>query len=372
MTNVASTTSVEIAESSAFGNSGKAAAGPSFDWRPQLDGIRGLAVLGVVTFHTWPQIARDGGLGVTVFFVLSGFLITRLLLKEHEAVGRISLGRFYMRRALRLLPALGLVLLFCLLMSLTVLPATVARATETGILTSALYVSDIYTASQGWISLGLLGHTWSLSAEEQFYAAWPVVLIALMRWGRARRIVYVATVCAVAFAIIQATLSFRGAQSWTVSPLTAGGIFVGCAVGAADSMGWLRWISPTALRLTSVLGGLLLVGEAVIGDASIRFGGAELPLQLCAAAVVLAASRSLLVPLAWGPLVTIGRISYGIYLWHYPLTGMQGSASGPLSFVGVTAATLLVAWLSYRYLERPALRLQRIFRARHSNAIAGC
>src|SRR5258708_1901857 len=147
MTNVATTTSVEIAESSGFGNSGKAAAGPSFDWRPQLDGIRGLAVLGVVTFHTWPQIARDGGLGVTVFFVLSGFLITRLLLKEHDAVGRISLGRFYMRRALRLLPALGLVLLFCLVMSLTVLPATVARPTETGILTSALYVSDIYTAS---------------------------------------------------------------------------------------------------------------------------------------------------------------------------------------------------------------------------------
>lgn len=333
-----------------------------FAWRPQLDGIRAFAVLSVVAFHTWPQIERDGGVGVTVFFVLSGFLITRLLLEEHAATGRISLKGFYARRGLRLLPALGLVLLFCLIVSLTVLPAAYAQATETGILTSAFYVSDVYMASHSWVQLGFLGHTWSLSAEEQFYAVWPIVLIAVLRRGRAWQVACVAVASALGIAAVQATLWLHGSPSWTVAPLSAGGIFVGCAVGVADANGWLVWVSPAALRAAAVMAGVLLLGETVIGSASARLAGLELPIQLSAAALVLAASRSLLAPLAWAPLVWVGRISYGVYLWHYPLTGMQGFRNGPLSLIGVTVATLLVAWLSYRYVERPALRLRRLFR----------
>jgi peptidoglycan/LPS O-acetylase OafA/YrhL len=341
-------------------HAGSAATSP-VAWLPQLDGIRALAVLSVVTFHTWPQIAPNGGLGVNVFFVLSGFLITRLLVEEHATTGAISLRKFYARRALRLLPALALVLLFCLIVSLTVLPAAFARVTEIATLTSAFYVSDVYAATHGWLQLGLLGHTWSLSAEEQFYAGWPLVLILTLRFGRPGHLILIASICAVAFALAEAALWYLGAKPWTVAPLSAGGIFAGCAVAVADANGWFDRIPHRHIGIAAGVAGLALVAQVVFGSVAVELAGA-LPLAICAATMVLAASRSVCRPLEFAPLVFIGRISYGIYLWHYPLTGLQGFANGPINFIGVTAVTVLVAWLSYRYVERPALRLRRYFR----------
>ncbi len=151
--------------------------------RPALDGLRGIFVLTVVALHAGIPFMQGGGLGVDGFFVLSGFLITCLLLQEWQRHGVISLNGFYVRRALRLLPAFYSVLAVIGIITMVCLTGDLAVDTQRGLLLSFLYCSNWFTVffGENHVGLGLLLHTWSLGIEEQFYLVWPVLLIGLLR-----------------------------------------------------------------------------------------------------------------------------------------------------------------------------------------------
>jgi peptidoglycan/LPS O-acetylase OafA/YrhL len=325
---------------------------PSERWRlgyrPALDGIRGIAILLVLLSHARLGPFAGGGLtGVTLFFVLSGYLITSLLLREHERDGRISLPAFYLRRARRLLPAL------VALVAVVTSVALVAGA-GTDALTDAaaalFYVGNWATIPEGGLGLGTLSHTWSLAVEEHFYLLWPLVMIvALPRLSRNGMLVLLA-VGILGSAALRAALVASDASVHRVafgSDTRAEALLIGCAIA----------LLPAA-RLPVIVP---LVG-LVIGGVLMRYTPGGLTLGL---SFVTLASAAAVVGVAdghgwlgWRPLALLGRISYGVYLWHYPL--MFGLArhygwEGALWGLGLTLASIAIAAASYRWIESPFL-----------------
>ena len=175
-------------------------------YRPELDGLRGLAVLAVMAYHCdLRRIVPGGFLGVDLFFVLSGFLITALLMREHQQTGRIHLPRFYLRRALRLLPALFVMLAVCCVWAaLRTKPDRAAVIYQAALLTACHAANGAACWS---VPMDLLSHAWSLSLEEQFYVAWPVLLVLLLRFGAThRRIAWLVGTGIAASALVRAAL----------------------------------------------------------------------------------------------------------------------------------------------------------------------
>jgi len=162
---------------------------PSRSYRPEIQGLRALAVILVVLFHIWPSWISGGYVGVDVFFVISGYLITGLLVREAKATGSISILSFYNRRIWRLIPAATLVLLVVALLTPVFLPRAQWEDTAIGVVASAFYIENWRLA---WLATDYLGaeaapspvqHYWSLSIEEQFYIFWPLIMIAGGNWG---------------------------------------------------------------------------------------------------------------------------------------------------------------------------------------------
>jgi peptidoglycan/LPS O-acetylase OafA/YrhL len=324
--------------------------------RPALDGLRGLAIAGVVFFHAFGQ-PIGGFLGVDLFFVLSGFLITTLLLEEHAAEGRILLRAFYRRRALRLLPALAPVVVAFLLL-------TIAHPSERiRILTAAaaaiFYVSNLMWAfgHPGGIQAAI-GPLWSLAQEEQFYLLWPPLLILLLR-RRARGIGWALLALALALTVNRIVLSFVGMPWHRVyfAPDThSSGILAGCALAFAWRAGALRrWPEGGDALVLGLL--LLLAAFIATGPAGNVLG---IPLAELAAigliTSVLAAPGSVLPrALAWAPLRGLGRISYGLYLWHVLVAQLFHNRHPLLALL----VAVLVAVISYKAIEKPFLRRKR-------------
>lgn len=333
---------------------------PRLGHRRALDGIRGIAVLMVLLGHLGIQrVAPAGTVGVSLFFVLSGFLITMLLLEEHEQRGSVRLGRFYARRALRLFPALVVLL---------VVVGAYAAATgdiDAPIGYTALYAANL--AAMRGVDLGVLGHTWSLALEEQFYLVWPAVLVLLWRRPRWAPVVVVAGIVASLAANVVVLRSHGEAGTWervTFGPDTRSyALFVGCLVAI---------LLPTLLR-SRVLARAVLPAAAVvvvasaIGDRSPAYTLVALPLVAIAGAVLIVSgfkgSNALLRHIGGSRLLTgIGRISYGLYLWHIPVFVVLGPPLQGAPFV-VRAAlrvvvSLAVAAASYHLVERPFLDLK--------------
>ncbi|HEY2702560.1 MAG TPA: acyltransferase [Candidatus Dormibacteraeota bacterium] len=326
---------------------------------PALDGVRALAVLAVISFHTWEHALPGGWVGVDVFFVLSGYLITSILLHEHGRTGAVSLGRFYLRRALRLLPALGACIVMAVWLAALLRPE-LGPSTNQEAVFSALYVGNwmIVTHELG----GMLGHTWSLSIEEQFYLVWPLLLCALLALGGRR-------------ALLAGTVG--GAVLVVAHRLTTGGIvqlrtdtradtlLVGCALAVLVSEGMFERIPRWLVRAAGMAGIGCVVGiGARLGTSTMS--GLGYTLSAIAAAAVLATLVSGSWPalsraLSWRPLVAVGRRSYGVYLYHVPLYEafvQIRHGSGPAALLLTVVLTLVVAWGSYRYLEAPFLRLK--------------
>ncbi|MDX6513696.1 MAG: hypothetical protein QOE36_3200 [Gaiellaceae bacterium] len=331
---------------------------------PELTGLRGIAILLVFVYHALEAFRRvglvGGWVGVDIFFVLSGFLITTLLVNEWDERGGISLLRFYARRALRLLPALVVFLAVAAPVLAYFEPET-RRAVVRGTAYALFYVMNILGP------IPFLGHTWSLSMEEQFYAVWPIVLLVALRLGAGRRsIAGGAFAAACGIALVRAALLLHG-TSWEdlyYRPLHSDGLLVGSALGLAYASNllprgdaWRRSLTMTSIPAAAFLG---WIAWDVNPGAHWLYAGGQLAIAIAATVVVLAAVDGLpwLAFLRFGPLVYLGRISYALYLWHLFLLFSFVVYSWASVWLAVVAS-LAAASASYHVVERPFLRLKR-------------
>ncbi|HEU5150489.1 MAG TPA: acyltransferase family protein [Iamia sp.] len=347
---------------------------------PALDGLRAVAVVGVMLFHGGVSWAPGGYLGVDVFFVLSGYLITTLLLRERVATGRIDLKQFWVRRLRRLAPAL-LVLLAAVGVAAPFLVDAPQRASVRGDGLAALgYVANwrfIVTEQSYFAGVpSPLRHLWSLSVEEQWYLVFPVVLAVGLRSARRIRPVLAAlVVLAAASALWMAHLAagpVELSRAYYGTDARAHSLLVGAVLAVAAA----QWPLHRARRLVALLGwagAVVVVAAFALVHESDRwmYRGGFLGLALASAAVVAAvalpgASGPLPRVLGWRPLVAVGKVSYGLYLWHWPVdvvltpdrTGLDGDAAWqePALLALRTAVAVAATVASYRWVEQPVRR----------------
>jgi peptidoglycan/LPS O-acetylase OafA/YrhL len=341
-------------------------------WVPTLDGLRGLAVLAVVAFHAGHL---DGGyLGVDLFFTVSGFLITRLILDDLGR-GRFSLATFWGRRARRLLPALWLLLAVLILLSPWLVERSTGLSLRRSVVATAIYIANWWQLSgpaSYWEAFGTpspLNHTWSLAIEEQFYVLWPVVAVVVWKLARrpARALLAVAGVAVVASVAAQWLLfepGTDGARSYLGTDTRAASILVGC--GAAILL-WTRShrVAPAVWHWLHLVAPFALVAIVVawfVGRPGPWLYRGGFPVLALAAALILASSVAptpsrLNRALGWAPLVLIGQVSYGIYLWHWPVFTLLGPeqlhVEGWQLLVSRLAITAVLVAISYVLIERP-------------------
>ena len=328
-------------------------------FRSDIEGLRGIAILLVVLFHARVPGFAGGFIGVDVFFTLSGYLITALLVREFEASGGISLRNFYARRVRRLLPACVLVVLVTLLASVLVLgPLELVRVAQ-GAAATALYVSNFwfmhaagdYFAADS--KLHPLLHTWSLAVEEQFYVVWPLIVLLALRRSRRTLIWTVAAVTFVSFvACIVGTVADQRVAFYG-SPLRAWEFGAGALVSL---------IPASRVRSAAVLGGLGLAGIVTTGVVTPQAGFPGLyaagPVIATAAALMAGASapaRGYIRILNSTPLQFVGRLSYSWYLWHWPvliLTATMVDLTLPGRLLCMVAS-LGFAWAAHHLVENP-------------------
>lgn len=336
---------------------------PRLGHRPALDGLRAVAVLAVLCNHAWAQQLpfAGGQIGVDIFFVLSGFLITTLIAEEQRGSGRVQLRNFYGRRALRILPVLVVVVCVAeLLAAVAGSPANrmnTARAAPQAL----LFIQNWDLAlHQGSLLGGYLGHTWSLSIEEQFYLLWPVALIALLRFARPRTALIVCIALAAAGQLLSLALWASGNASYFVyfgTPTHGSVLLIGCALALLSRERRPSLSTPTVLAAAAFTA--LALAAAPPGPLP------ELAAALCACVLIVAALRDR--PDAWltsGVMRWIGRRSYGMYLWGLAIDAVvadRGIAPGVLRLAVDLSLTIAVAQLSYVMIERPFLSLKSRF-----------
>lgn len=343
----------------------------------RLDGIRGAAVLLVVVYHAgyltagWgPRLLPGGFVGVDLFFVLSGFLITRLLVQEVDRSGRIALGRFGLRRVLRLFPTLlvAVVGVGGLLVALGRVGPDAGQLATADLLTSALgtlaYVSN-YQQAAGWEFPIELSHTWSLAIEAQFYVLWPLVVLAFHRWKVPRRGQVVALLVAIVAVGVHRALMWTDQAHYLPLYLRTDTrldvILAGCLLGLLHHWGRLdgvgRWLRIPSLLGVVVLGVASTLSET--GDVhlyrSFGFSAVALAATAIVASVLLDEHGPVARVVRWRPLAALGDRSYSLYLWHVPvfLTVARRIGDLPVAVrvvVGVVVAGALTE-VSYRLVE---------------------
>jgi len=334
--------------------------------RSDIQGLRGVAVLLVVVYHFWPALLPGGYVGVDVFFLLSGFLITRLLLLELEGSGRIDLVRFYERRMRRLLPAASLVLVLTAACSLVLLPASDWNRVGADTIASALYVQNWWLAAAAVDYLGAGGnpsplqHFWSLSVEEQFYFVWPA-LLALVA-VRVRRTARGPALLGLMLGFTLGSLAWSG---WHTLQDPSVAYFVSTTraweLGAGGVLAfWHRASPPRWLRLALAPAGFAaIVLAALFYNDETPFPGAAALLPVLGAAVVILAGMNGS-PGGLGrwvqvrPLVYLGGISYSFYLWHWPLlvvAGLDRADDAGVRLLALFALAIVLSDLSKRFVE---------------------
>ena len=350
---------------------------------PALDGLRGCAILAVMLTHTLPAALPGAAFGVDVFFVLSGFLITALLLQEWQTTGSVSLRRFYLRRALRLLPVLYVFLLASWLYARLFCTPFDAQLTRNGAVAVLLYFFNWKMALRPG-PYTLLVHTWSLSVEEQFYLLWPIVLVCLLRLRIRPRWVLGLVQAAVVASIAERFLLTRLPVSTWIriyygTDTRVDALLIGCLVGLLASWGLLprKGWPLNALRTAALLAVPILLLHARVSPGFVYFhrGGLTV-VALSTAAIVAALLQSPPRLLAWileRPLLAwVGRVSYGLYLWHGLVIwhllprlqaylvgrGVLRAHSDIVQVVVGFPAALAVAALSFALIERPFLSLK--------------
>jgi peptidoglycan/LPS O-acetylase OafA/YrhL len=368
-------------------------------YQPSLDGVRAVSVIAVLLYHAGFSWMHGGFLGVEVFFVVSGFLITSLLLDERERHRGIDLKAFWMRRARRLLPALVLVLV-----SVGVWAALFGSAQMRSDLRRDYPWSIFYMANWGQIvggaqyfgNLSPLRHLWSLAVEEQWYLLWPLgfTLLARTRWRTAQRGRFL---IGLSLAVMVVTWFMARAPELTDDRvnLLYLSTFTRCSgllLGAGAAFLWRPWRSSRrvagnagpVLDLAGVVAAIVLLASfhsAHLTDRSLyrwQLALASIASLVVVAVVVHPSSRLLRGGCSWSPLVEIGKRSYGLYLWSWPITVVLKAYTGSWPrFVAAMVVTGVVAEASYRYVETPVRRgeLGRWLRADRTlewQRISGC
>ena len=337
-----------------------------FAERPALDGLRAIAALLVLFFHAGVPFLAGGYLGVDVFFVLSGFLITSILILEFRSTGRIRFSSFYARRARRLLPAALLVLLVTAVVYRNVAPPVALLENEAGFVAAAIYLSNwlFMAQSQNYFAEAAYPspvlHYWSLSVEEQFYVLWPALLIAILIAVRRRpRLVLPAmVVLAAAGVAVSAWLTASAPESAYFNTIAR---VYQLLLGAVLAAWVVRSTITSRPRIGTSLATVGLVGLVTLAvvDPSPWLGG----VLACAATLAVLAGNefgagAVARGLSTHPMRALGRWSYSTYLWHWPVIVIGGivgvlPAPWPLRAAAVAAVTLSMAALTYRFVERP-------------------
>ena len=339
---------------------------PTDGFRPDVEGIRGLAVLVVVLFHAGLAGIVGGFVGVDVFFVISGFLITGLLLREVDRTGRIGLPHFYARRARRLLPAAIVVLVVTLVVAMNVVAPLdrpevgldgAAAALSIGNIRFALAAGD-YFSSVTTPSPFL--HFWSLAVEEQFYLVWPALILLVARGANARRRVFVALVAVVAISLAANLIVTDVAANWAFYSLPTRAWELGLGgLLAVGSVALARIPGP----IVGVVGWLGLAAIAVATmtiDSSLPYPGAAALLPVAGTVALIAGGSRAYGPgrlLSVTPLRFLGRISYSLYLVHWPIFVLApmllGSEPDEVARLGLVGLSILVALASWALIETP-------------------
>jgi len=335
--------------------------GAASDYRPDIDGLRAVSILAVVIYHAFPEFLAAGFVGVDVFFVISGYLIGGLISAE-LAAGTFRFSRFYARRVRRLFPALLLVLAFTVLVGWNVMSPDEFRLLGRHVEAAALFISNFPLMGEiGYFdpdghSKPLL-HLWSLGIEEQFYAVWP--LLTLLTWRNRRTFLLMTvavTIATFALSVTSTAPAVAFYAPWTrFWELTTGVLVAHLPAGAAQP-----WRDARLVRTMACAAGLaLIVIAALFADLAV-FPGWWAAVPVCGAALVIASGPDTALSrwvLSCRPMVQIGKISYPLYLWHWPLLAFTWIAWGRFAPKHVVclmvAASFVLAWLTYSLVEKP-------------------
>jgi peptidoglycan/LPS O-acetylase OafA/YrhL len=341
--------------------------------RPEIQALRALAVTLVLVYHLWPAAVPGGYVGVDVFFAISGFLITSLLLREAERDGRVSLSGFWARRARRILPAALLTILACAIATIVLVPLTQWQQFLGEMRASTAYVQNWQLAGDAVDYLASANapspvqHYWSLSIEEQFYLVWPVLIAVALVATRGRqaaprrRLVALVLATATALSLLYSMRDTAAdpAAAYFVTPTRAWELGAGALLALAGPLGR----SPAFARAV-----LSWLGLAAVAVAALTYSGATpfpgyaalLPVLGALAVIRAGAPAWRLAPtrlMAFAPVQRLGDISYSVYLWHWPLIIFAPfviAADGLAVKLAIVVLTLLLAALTKRFIEDPA------------------
>jgi peptidoglycan/LPS O-acetylase OafA/YrhL len=345
---------------------------------PEIDGLRAIAVIGVILFHAGMGFS-GGYVGVDVFFVISGFLITRIIIRELDS-GHFSLTQFWVRRVRRILPAASFVVIFTLLAGLLLLDSAALFSTGKAAIAQALIASNVYfSRQQGYFDasseLNPLLHTWSLSVEEQFYVFYPLLLILLFRF-RGRRLIVPGLLALVALSLALSTLTVHRFPDlcFYLLPTRAWEMAAGGLVALVATRLSLPQRTSNVLALSGLA---VVVGSMFLFTPDTPFPGIAAAIPVGGTAVfilVSVTSKNIASRLLSGRAVTgIGKISYSLYLWHWPLLVFRKHffISEKIEHtLAALALTVLFSCLTYRYIENP-FRYSRLLKPTRNALVFG-
>jgi peptidoglycan/LPS O-acetylase OafA/YrhL len=358
---------------------------PALTYRPDIDGLRAIAVIIVVGFHAWPRAFRGGFIGVDVFFVISGYLISGLVLKGLTEQ-KFSFAEFYARRIKRIFPALMLVLATSAALGWFILWAQFYAQLGKHIVAAVAFVLNfVLWGEAGYFDTDALYkpllHLWSLSVEEQFYLVWPVVLLLAFR--RAYNVAAVTlSIAVVSFALNVALVKAHPAATFFLPFTRVWELMLGSLLASLELMpGWASAAAAAKTprgRLAREIagwGGAAMIAIALVTLSPRKaFPGWWALLPTLGTVLIIVAGAGAAFNrrvLAWQPMVFVGLISYPLYLWHWPLLSFARLTSFDdpprwerevLVYGGLVAASFILAWLTYKLLERPIRSSRRMAR----------